>query len=453
MRVRLAAAGTALALVLAACGNAGDDSDTGGGTTAPGGTGDVSEDQLDEFVPIDEVGVTDTEIRVSVITAATNPLGGKYREFADGIEAYFEMVNSEGGIYGRDLTIAKVRDDQVVANQREVLAALDEDNPFAVFVAALLFTGATDLAAENVPTFGWNINPEWTGPPNFFPNLGSICFGCTGKTIPWLAKELGATKVGVLGYGVSPQSKLCAEGNRKSFERYAQESGAEVVYYDDTLPFGVTDLSAHVAAMREAGVEFITTCMDINGVFTLAQEMDKQGLEAVQHMPQGYDLDFIARSGGVFEGNYIIPQFVAWQHEPQPDALQQFFDWMDQIGKEPVELSMQGWIAADQFYTGLKLAGPEFDRQKLIDALNTMTAYTAGGLIQPIDWTRQHEDPKENVEARGELGCQNFVQVRGTELVSVFNEDGKPWLCWHARDEEWEEPTSYSFVDFEGTEG
>ena len=34
----------------------------------------------------------------------------------DGIQAYFDMVNSEGGIYGRKLTIAKRHDDQLTNN-------------------------------------------------------------------------------------------------------------------------------------------------------------------------------------------------------------------------------------------------------------------------------------------------------------------------------------------------
>jgi len=453
--VRMTALFAAMALLVAACGNSGDDSDTGGadGGETPADGDDVAEGDLDENVPVDEIGVTDTEIRVTVITSTTNPLGGKYAEFADGLQAYFDMVNAEGGIYGRELVIANRRDDQLVANQREVQAALSEDEPFAVFIATLLFTGAPDLEAENVPTFGWNINPEWQGPLNFFPNSGLLCFGCTGKGLPWLAKQIGATKVGVLGYGVSAQSKLCAEGNRDSFELYAQDSGAEVVFYDDTLQFGVTDLSSQVAAMRDAGVQLVTTCMDANAVFTLAQEMDKQGLDAVQHLPNGYDHAFMAANGDLFEGDYVIPQFTAFEHEPQPPAMQLFFEWMEKAGKEPVELSMHGWIAGHQFHTGLKMAGPEFDRQAVIDALNTLTAYTADGLIQPIDWTLQHEDPAESVDNRPELTCSNIVQVQGGEFVPVFAEGDKPWLCFHWRTEEFEDPEAYSFVGYEGTSG
>ena len=43
---------------------------------------------------------------------------------------------------------------------------------------------------------------------------------------------------------------------------------------------------------------------------------------------------------------------------------------------------MNGWLNADLFVDGLKAAGPDFSRQKLIDAINKMTDYKANGLLQ-----------------------------------------------------------------------
>ena len=41
-----------------------------------------------------------------------------------------------------------------------------------------------------------------------------------------------------------------------------------------------------------------------------------------------------------------------------------------------------------RFVHGLKLAGPEFTQQKLIDSLNQETHWTANGLKVPQDWTK-----------------------------------------------------------------
>jgi hypothetical protein len=51
---------------------------------------------------------------------------------------------------------------------------------------------------------------------------------------------------------------------------------------------------------------------------------------------------------------------------------------------EQNENSLAGWINAELFYEGLKAAGPDFTRQKIIGAINKMTDYTAGGLLPGI---------------------------------------------------------------------
>src|SRR5438132_1134737 len=81
---------------------------------------------------------------------------GSYAPLADGIRAYFEMVNSSGGIYGRQLKLTKVNDDQLGSNAQTVTRALAQDNAFATFSATNLFTGAQLLARANQPTFSWN---------------------------------------------------------------------------------------------------------------------------------------------------------------------------------------------------------------------------------------------------------------------------------------------------------
>ncbi len=69
---------------------------------------------------------------------------------------------------------------------------------------------------------------------------------------------------------------------------------------------------------------------------------------------------------------------------------------MGKAGKTESEHAMIGWINADLAFQGLKAAGPSFDRRKVIDATNELHAFTADGLIAPIDWSRQHEPPTQD---------------------------------------------------------
>ncbi|MDQ1465633.1 MAG: hypothetical protein QOH10_48, partial [Actinomycetota bacterium] len=111
MRLRMLAVLTALVVVSAACGNS--KSGSSSTTTGPAGPTQttVSPANLQKFVKVTAKGVTDTQISVDTIASKTNPLHGKYAEIADGMQAYFNMVNSEGGIYKRKLVIGKQRDD------------------------------------------------------------------------------------------------------------------------------------------------------------------------------------------------------------------------------------------------------------------------------------------------------------------------------------------------------
>ena len=337
------------------------------------------------------------------------------------------MVNSAGGIYGRKLKLVARRDDQLANGKSEAEGLLAQDNPFvALPIAELLFTASDTLAKANIPTFGWNVNKEWTGPPNFFEQEGALCFDCPGVGLPWLAKKLGKTKIGVLAYSVE-QSSDCAKGIKASFDKYPV---ATIVWDDRTLPFSsATDFSADVKKMKDAGVDLVTTCMDQNGVLGVTREMKKQGLDAQQYLPNAYDHDFMNSYGDLFEGAYVRTRFAPFETSPQPPGLKLFDKWMKKTGKKEVEISYVGWIDADMFVTGLKAAGPNFTRQKVIDELNKLTNYNADGILPGLDWTKQHGDPHLD-QYKTPDDCFAMTKIVNKKFEPVFTTPGKPFICF-----------------------
>jgi ABC-type branched-subunit amino acid transport system substrate-binding protein len=270
-----------------------------------------------------------------------------------------------------------------------------------------------------MPAFGWNINSDWNK-PNLFGNAGALCIGCVGNDIPWMAKQLDKKTIGILAYNVD-NSKQCAEGVKKSFEKYPS---AKVGFYSDSLSFGQTDFSVEVGQMKDAGVDLITTCMDTNGVLNIAKEARKQNLDAIQYLPNGYDQAFMEANGQFFEGSVVRVPYVPLETTPRPKALDDYLKWMKQQKVTPNEYTTYGWINAAMLVEGLRAAGPNFTRQKVIDALNKMTADTAGGMISPIDWTTQH------TETQPPLGCAAFVKVVNKKFVPTFVPKGKVYLCF-----------------------
>jgi len=402
---------------------------TGTSTTTGGGSGPPST-ASGKKVAVDAPGVTDTEIRVGGVASVENPLGGSYGDAFVGAKAYFDMVNDAGGIYGRKIVLAAQRDDKLANNKVQIQGLLTQDNVFAVLpVASLLFTGAQTLVDQGVPTFGWTINPEWQGSPedprsNLFGQAGSyLCFDCDAPLLPWLAKEVGAHKIGVLAYAV-PQSADCADGVKASFDKFGAAADAELAFLDKSLAFGGADYSVQVSKMKDAGVDFVATCMDTNAVVTVAKEMKKQRLDAVHSLPNAYDQSFLEEFGDLFEGSYVRTDFVQFEAEEKPKGLQTYLDAMEKAGKDPSENSLVAWLNADLFVAGLRDAGPDFSRQKVIDAINEMTDYRADGILHGVDWTKGHTQRDSETET-----CQFVSEIRDSKFDPVFTKPGKPFLC------------------------
>ncbi len=437
MRSRVVATCIVLALLAVGCGNASSSKPTSTATTIKGAPPitEVSGADLHKKVAITGVpGVTDSSINVAAITSKTNCLAGCYGAYVDGINAYFNYMNSTGGIYGRQLKISADKDDAFLNNEQTVKTTLAENKPFALFEAnALLASGIVDISQVSppLPTFIWNINPEMAGHTNIFGTVGAICFNCISQGYPFTAQQHHFTKVAILAYGVTDSSKQCATSIQQSFVKYPS---AKVVFFDNQLQFRQADLSADVSKIKAGGAQLIFTCIDGNESVILGKELVKQHVNAIQQLPNAYDQKYITENGQYLEGALVSPQFQAFEYSPQLPEAQLLQQWMQKGHYTVTELSTEGWIAAAMFVTGLKLAGPDFTQQKLIDSLNQVTDFTDNGMIVPINWTYQHNNPRGPggttiPKYSNPYACSSTVQVHDGKFVPLSTPPGLPWIC------------------------
>jgi ABC-type branched-subunit amino acid transport system substrate-binding protein len=453
----MVAAAMVLALGVSACGNSGDDDDSAepAGGTDTGSGNEASSADRDEFVSLDGVpGVTDDAITYSVIgTKANNPLGTCILDcYVQGIEAYFAYRNDEGGIYGRDLELADPIDDELQQNQARALEVTSANDTFGNFNATLFASGWGDLDSAGIPTYTWGINfAEANGRPHIWGSIAEVCGACTGRTLPLVAQAVGAHKVAALGYGITENSKLCASSYQNSFDKYGEDVDAEVVYLNDDLDYGLpSGIGPEVSEMKDAGVDLIATCLDLNAMKTIAQELDRQGMQdVILYHPNTYNQAFVEEAGDLFEGDVVAVQFRPFEADEGDGAgiesMNTFRQWMEETGSDLSELAMVGWINADQAFQGLLAAGPEFDRDKVTEATNEMTAFDAGGLINPIDWTRQHEIPTEGDPAHDYAReCSALLRVESGKFVPMESA-AEPWACWSNESDAWSDPTATSF--------
>jgi ABC-type branched-subunit amino acid transport system substrate-binding protein len=370
-------------------------------------------------------GVTKTTINIGGLAGVTGGQSLQIQAF-QGTTAYVKWFNAQGGIYGRKLKIVAQRDDASRASQdiSQARALVEQDKVFAILpVATQSFLGATYLATTKTPVFGWNINEEWMKGKNLFGQTGSrSVFGEAGTYLPNIAKEAGATKVGIMDYDGASQSVSCGDGQEKSYKKY----GLDLAYRSTGLNFGFTDISGEIAKMRSAGVQFLSTCMDLDGNVAAAKAIKQAGLNVKVYSPQGYDSATPKKYGSAVDGFYFQTAFRPFEVASSNKAEKLYMAQMKKNKYPTSELSLVGWLNGMLFTQALKDAGPNFTQQKVVDAVNKMGNWTAQGILSPVDYTQW---PRTN-QRPNSLSCTATVQVQNGKFVLVFAKPAKPFVCF-----------------------
>jgi branched-chain amino acid transport system substrate-binding protein len=394
----------------------------------------------------DRPGVTAKEIKIGGVAGKTNPVGQPYASGFDGAKAYFDFINAKGGIFDRKFKMVAELDDQTRLSQHiaAIRSLVEEEKVFAVLpVVSQEFSGAKYLDENGVPAFGWNIDAEWCSTaeevqalneaeaggspsPNGCPRKGLfgekgsyLCFSCPQISPPFVAQQIGATKVGVMSY-TDPSSAECAKGQLAAYEQY----GIDVVFSDTSLAFGFQNLGDDVQKIKDAGVEFISTCMDIAGEVNISRALRRAGLDDIKfYAPQGYDQGTMKKYGDELNGFFFGVDFVPFENKNLPKGTKQFLSQMKKSGGEVNEQSLAGWQNARLLYEGIKLSGPDFTRESVIDAINGITDWTADGIRATIDWTTDGH-------GSGTESCVAYIEAVDGKFVPRFGKPGQPFVCF-----------------------
>jgi len=396
----------ALAIGLSACGNATQ-------KASSGGSGDP--------------GVTSNTITVGSIANVTGPLSSGFAPIVNGVEAYFSMINAEGGVDGRKLKLAYQEDDQGSPTvDLTVAQQLVHDGVFAVVgVATPFFGGAKYLAQLGVPTFGYSVSTDWQDRPSLFADYGSVlCFSCGAPGDAYLAQQLGAQSIAVVAYGV-PQSAAACQAAVTGM----RQVGLNVSFTDLNLVYG-GDPTPDVLQMKAKNADMLFTCLDVNGNVAFARAISQNGLTMKQVWFNGYDRGTLSQYGSIMNGVYFGLQHVPFESAlAQPGLYPGLVTYIREMEKyQPKytyeEVAMDGWIAADQFVTGLKAVGRNLTQKKVVAAINKETDYNGAGLTTPVNWTKNHFSAPPPY-------CQTDVQVVNSHFVPAFVQpNGQVFQCF-----------------------
>jgi len=374
-------------------------------------------------------GVTGSRVVVGGVASLTGPIASAFAPIFDGVNAYFDMVNAAGGIDGRKVEFAYPLDDGSNPSQDtdQVRTLVGQDHVFAVVgVGTPTFAGASYLAANDVPTFGYSVSTEWTAGPSLFGSEGSyLAFTRPGPEPAYLAEQIGAKAVGILAYNVSGSSQGC-EGVAYEMKRFQ----IPVAYEDTSIQAPAVDLTTDVNRMKAAGVDLVASCMDLSGNILLSRTMHQDGMGSVaQYWLNGYDESAIRSYASLMQGVYFLIGHVPFESAALSPGRYPGMDlYLKQLAKYfpkelPGEASLAGWVDADMFVTGMRLVGRDLTRTRLVKALNALTGFTADGIVAPIDWHYEHKSV-------GPVDCNVYVRAEAGHFEPLFGSARTVFTCF-----------------------
>ncbi len=378
-------------------------------------------------------GVSAHQILVGALNSQSGPLPADFAPIIDGVKAYFNMVNAQGGVNGRKIVLPNnLNLDDASSPSQDVDQARALVNQYHVFavvgVATPSFSGASYLAQHDVPTFGYPIETQWTDGKSLFGSTGSyVDFNSPQPEAAFLAAQSHAKNVAILAYNINQSSQAC-QGIASSIKQF----GFNVAYEDLSIPAPAGDLSSDITHIRDSGATFIASCMDIDGNIRLAQQLQQAGLTGLtQYWLDGYDQSYLKDYQSLMQGVYFLlgnaPFEAVTAYPGKYPGMQEYLTEMNKYFPSETysEVALNGWISADQFVTGLRSIGRNVTRSRLVNAINTETNFTAQGIIPAINWrSGGHNDVK------GPL-CDAFVQVQGSKFVPVFGTSGSTFTCFN----------------------
>lgn len=318
-------------------------------------------------------GVTDDEILIGNLGPQTGPaaIQGNYMY---GLMAYFNYINENGGIHGRNLKLVAY-DDQYQPSQtvQQATRLVEEDEVFLMIgnqgtannraakdyyeknkvVSLLVNTGASDFTSDN--------NPYWLG-------TGISSYEIEGEILlDYAVNKLGAERIAII-YQNDDYGKIGLDTLQKSIDKY---EGAEIVA---EVPYvtGSADYTTQVLKVKESKPDVIFSFSLLSPAANMKKALYNQGVDApyIVTANGGNDPNQFELAGAdVWEGTISSSPYL--HDDPQ---LEVYFEQMKKDYPNVPEdgVAKFGWAAAQVLVEGIERAGADLTMDKFIDSLYTM---------------------------------------------------------------------------------
>jgi ABC-type branched-subunit amino acid transport system substrate-binding protein len=337
-----------------------------------------------------QTGVTTKSITVGNVSILSGPVPGLFEGAPIGVKAYFDYINSMGGVYGRHLLVDS-KDDSFSSQQNQAKTAQAIDSDFAMVGSFSLFDnyGCKAVAANPaVPDVSVSIDPTTNALPNNYSAAPSAV-GLQLGPLEYYKKHYPKD----MTVGTIVSNVASAEAQWAGQEAALKHVGYKIAYLRDVGPLE-SDFTTDVINMRNDHVNAVDlSALDWQAAAIFMQNAATQDWHPGLIFSFGpvYADQFIAHAGGpsATDGIQIgqVQSLYLGQDAAHLPADRVFLKYVKQVNPSwtPDLYTLYGWASAALFVQALTSAGPHPTRGAVLSQLAKITSFNAGGLIAPVN--------------------------------------------------------------------
>ena len=326
-----------------------------------------------------ETGVDANFVTIGQSAALSGPAQELGNEMRLGAQTYFNLVNQAGGVFGRQIKLVSLDDgyepDRAVANTKKLIS---EDKVFALFgyVGTPTSNAALPIFTEaKVPFFGAFTGAESLRNPlnRYIFNIRASYFDETEKIIEQV------TSVGGKNIAVFYQDDAYGKAGLAGVERALAKRSLKITS-TGTIERNTVKVEAAVASLVPKQPDAIVMISAYKSIAAFVKAAKKAGYTGQFHNVSFVGSRALADELAAQGHGVAISQVVPFPFTPSLPIVAEYQKALKASGSsQPSFTSLEGFIAARVFVEGLKRAGKDLTREKLITALESMNNVDIGG--------------------------------------------------------------------------
>jgi len=338
-----------------------------------------------------EEGVTDTEIHIGQWGPQTGP-AAPWGSVARGTDAYFKMINAEGGIHGRKLIHHMFDDGYNPAKTKAGVKELQEGTGMFAWVSGVGTSPGLSvvdyLMERKIPWVGPSAGSlHWIEPPRKYLFAVYPLYFIEAKGLcEYAVKTLGKKRIAI-AYQNDDYGKNGVQGAVEQLEKYGMKLVAQIPVENTD-----TDMKPHIMQFKKAGADVVLLWVTPTHAVRLVGTA-----KAMQFAPQWMststcsDFPFMFKISKGLWKDVIAATFGELPDSQDPLLLKYKKDAYEKYAAKDERWGIfyyAGILFAEPLVEGIKRCGKDLTRERLVKAMEGIKDFKGiGGKISygPLD--------------------------------------------------------------------